>query len=343
MASFSYYLTVFVSVAIISASFTYFVRQIALRFSVLDLPIGPRKIHKQAMPLMGGVAIFLAFFFGLLLKSDVLLSTNLEPHHYIGFFFGGLFLMIGGVLDDKFNLKPSRQMIFPLLAVISVVAGGVSIEKITNPFGGYIYLGWWSALLIGLWLFGMMYTTKLLDGMDGLVTGISSIGAFVIFLFTLTTKYYQPDIAMASLILSAAAFGFLIWNFHPAKIFLGEGGSLFLGFALGVLSIISGGKIAIALLIMGIPILDVAWTILRRLAKGKNPFKAADRGHLHHRLFDYGLGQTKTVLIFYFFATAFGLAGLFLQSRGKIYAMALLLLIMASLISLFYFLDKAKK
>jgi UDP-GlcNAc:undecaprenyl-phosphate GlcNAc-1-phosphate transferase len=338
--TFSYYSSIFLLTAVMSAGLTYFVRLLALRYKIVDLPLGERKIHRTAMPLLGGLAIFLAFFLVLFLKRDIILATDLKPHHYIGFFTGGLFLMLGGFLDDKYNLRPSRQLLFPLLAVISVVAGGVSIEKITNPLGGFIYLGWWSAVLIGFWLFGMMYTTKLLDGMDGLVTGISSIGAFIIFLFTLTTKYYQPDIAMVSLILSASAFGFLLWNFHPAKIFLGEGGSLFLGYALGVLSIISGGKIAIALLIMGIPILDVMWTIIRRLAKGKNPFKVADRGHLHHRLFDLGLGQRRTVLIFYAFATIFGLSGLFLQSMGKFLAVGVLLLVMAIIIGLFAWVDK---
>lgn len=337
--TFGYYSAIFASTLAFSAVLTYFIRKMALALNIVDLPAGERKIHKTAMPLGGGLAIFSAFFFFLWLNRDILLSTNLTARHYIGFFVGGAFLMLGGFLDDKYNLKPGKQLIFPLLAVIAVVWGGVSIEKITNPFGGYIYLGIWSSVLIGLWLFGMMYTTKLLDGMDGLVTGISSIGAFIIFLFTLTTRYYQPDIALASLILSAAAFGFLIWNFHPAKIFLGEGGSLFLGYALGVLSIISGGKIAIALLIMGIPILDVAWTIIRRLAQGKNPFKAADRRHLHHRLFDLGIGQRWTVMIFYLFATVFGLAGLFLQSMGKVLAVGGLLFLMAAMMGLFSWID----
>ena len=228
--------------------------------------------------------------------------------------------MIGGFLDDKYSLPAKKQIIFPLLAILVVILGGVEIEKITNPFGGYLNfqeIFWLSPLLILVWLLGMMYTTKLLDGVDGLVTGIGAIGSFIIFLFTLTTQYYQPDIALAALILTGAALGFLIFNFYPAKIFLGEGGSLFFGYALGVLAIISGGKIAIALLIMGIPILDVLWTIMRRLLAGKNPFKFADKKHLHHRLLNLGLSQRQTVFVFYFLASIFGISGLFLQSRGK--------------------------
>jgi len=189
----------------------------------------------------------------------------------------------------------------------------------------------------------MMYTTKLLDGVDGLVSGVSLIGFVIIFLFTLTSKYYQPDIALASAILGGAILGFLFYNFNPASIFLGEGGSLFLGFALGVMAIISGGKIAIALLVMGIPILDVAWTIVRRFFSGQNPFKAADKKHLHHRLLALGLSQKQTVLVFYFLSASFGALALFLQSRGKLLALGLLLLLMLLLVIIFSAFDKKKK
>jgi UDP-N-acetylmuramyl pentapeptide phosphotransferase/UDP-N-acetylglucosamine-1-phosphate transferase len=218
----------------------------------------------------------------------------------------------------------------------------VEIAKITNPFGGLVdlrALAFISPFLITLWLLGMMYTTKLLDGVDGLVSGVSAIGGLVIFLFTLTTRYYQPDIAFAAILLAGVAAGFLIFNWHPAKIFLGEGGSLLLGYILGVLAIISGGKIAIALLIMGIPILDVAWTIIRRLVQGKNPFKFADRQHLHHRLLALGLGQRTTVLIFYILSLVFGLSGLFLQSRGKFWALIAVISLMFLLVIGLGFLD----
>ncbi|KKR33575.1 MAG: Glycosyl transferase family 4 [Candidatus Falkowbacteria bacterium GW2011_GWF2_39_8] len=346
---FNFYLTISVLAIAISAIFTFFVIKLAKRIGAVDVPEGERKIHKTPTPLMGGLAIFLTFFLVLFFVQDKLLVGNLQTHHFIGFFIGGLFLMLGGFLDDKYNLSPKYQFIFPILAIISVIAGGVEIEKITNPFGfiqggpfvgGYIYLGYFSSILIGLWLLGMMYTTKLLDGMDGLVTGITAVGGLVIFLFTLTTKYYQPDISLAALVLSAACLGFLIFNWHPAKIFLGEGGSLFLGYALGVLAIISGGKFAIALLIMGVPILDVVWTIARRLAAGKNPFKIADRKHLHHRILDLGIGQRKTVLIFYLFSLIFGLSAIFLQSLGKIFALMTLLVIMILIIFGFEYLDK---
>ncbi len=330
---------------ILSVFFTVAIKKVALFFNIVDKPNG-RKIHQVPIPLLGGAAVFLAFFIALFLFSDSFLAGNLELHHLLGFFAGGLIIIIGGIVDDKCNLPARQQLLFPILAVLAVVIGGVEIDKITNPFGGYIVLGDLvivGPLLIAAWLLGMMYTTKLLDGVDGLVSGIGLIGSLIIFLFTLTTKYYQPDIALAAAALAGAAGGFLIFNFNPAKIFLGEGGSLFFGYALGVLAIISGGKIAIALLIMGIPILDVAWTIIRRLWQGKNPFKFADKKHLHHRLLNLGLSQRQTVSVFYITSFIFGASGLFLQSRGKFFALALLLAIMLMLVLWLRYLDRRKE
>jgi len=340
---FSYYLTIFIISLILSVIFTLLIKLLANKLKVIDKPDELRKIHHVSTPLLGGLAIFLAYFIMLYFVRDKLLAGNLLPHHWLGVFVGACFLMIGGFLDDKYKIKPSYQIIWPILACFSVVAGGVQIEKITNPLGGFIYLGWLSAVIIILWLLGMMYTTKLLDGLDGLVSGTTAIGAFIIFLFTMTTRYYQPDIGLATLLLAAVSLGFLIFNWYPAKIFLGEGGSLLLGFILGVLAIISGGKIAIALLVMGIPIMDVIWTIIRRLAAGKNPFKFADKRHLHFRLLNFGISQKKTVLIYYFFSAMFGLSALFLQSRGKLFALAVLVVIMLAVVISFTYLDKNNK
>ncbi|MEI7498532.1 MAG: MraY family glycosyltransferase [Candidatus Falkowbacteria bacterium] len=333
----------FVLSAVISAFFTYFTIKLAKKLQVVDLPDNNRKLHAKPIPLLGGLAIFAAFFLLVFWFKDILLSSNLQPSHYFGFFIGGMFLVAGGFLDDKYDLSPVHQLIFPALAIAAVIAGGVSIEKITNPFGGFIYLKFWSTILIAAWLLGMMYATKLLDGLDGLVTGVTGIGGVIIFLFTISARYYQPDIALASLLFAGACLGFLVFNWHPAKIFLGEGGSLLLGYILGVLAIISGGKFAIALLIMGIPILDMIWTVIRRLVAGKNPFKFSDRQHLHHRLHDSGLGHRKTVLIYYAFALIFGLSALFLQSSGKMLAILGLIVAMVAILVVFNWLDRQKQ
>jgi len=333
----------FLAAMALTVIFTLLVKKLAWRLDILDRPDPARKIHKKPTPLLGGLAVFFGFFLVLFGCTPAILSGHLTIYHWLGVLAGALFLMIGGFLDDKYNLRPGQQIIFPLLAIAAVIIGGVSIAKITNPLGGYIYLSvLTSALLIGFWLLGMMYTTKLLDGVDGLVTGVTAIGSFIIFLFTITTKYFQPDIALAALILCGACLGFLIFNFNPAKIFLGEGGSLLLGYLLGVLAIISGGKLAMALLVMGIPILDVLWTIIRRLSRGQNPFRFADREHLHHRLLDLGLSQKQTALVFYGLSLAFGLSGLFLQSQGKLFALIILLILMVAIVVGFSFVRKPR-
>ncbi len=344
-----FYNIVFTGAAALAFVLAIITRRAALRLGVVDKPDSDRKLHQSPVPLLGGIAVFAAFFAVAFIARKQLLAGDLEAHHWIGVFSGALILVFGGIADDKYDLKPRMQFIFPLLAAVAVVAGGVGIEKVTNPFGGLMFLdslrfpvlffggAWHYFVLVAdtftiVWLLGMMYTTKLLDGLDGLVSGMTAIGGIIIFLFTMTTRYYQPDIGLAALILSGACLGFLILNWHPAKIFLGESGSLVCGFLLGVLAIISGGKIAIALLVMGIPILDVAWTIVRRLAAGKHPFKISDRLHLHQRLHDLGLGHKKTVLIYYAFSSIFGLSALFLQSRGKLYALAAILAVMIAVV-----------
>jgi len=339
------FLGAFILALVLSLLLTPVAKKAAIKWQIIDRPDFIRKIHKQPIPLLGGVVIFVVFFAVIFLNSAQLLVGSLALHHWLGFFIGALILIIGGTLDDKYNFSPKKQIIFPLLAIAAVLIGGVEITKLSNPLGGYFSLGtalWLSPIFIAIWLMGMMYTTKLLDGVDGLVSGVSAIGALVIFLFTLTTKYYQPDIAFASLVLAGAILGFLFYNFNPASIFLGEGGSLFLGYALGVLAIISGGKIAIALLVMGIPILDVAWTILRRLLSGKNPFKTADKKHLHHRLLALGLNQKQTVLVFYVLSALFGLSGLFLQSQGKVLALIIIVLLMLVLVISFSYIKPKK-
>ncbi len=337
------FLGAFILALVLSLILTPLIKRVAIHWGIIDKPDFVRKIHQKPMPLLGGVVVFIAFFASLFINYPHLVSGNLELRHWLGFFIGGLILIIGGTLDDKYNFSPKKQIIFPLLAVVAVLLGGVEITKISNPFGGFLNISWLSPIFIFVWLLGMMYTTKLLDGVDGLVSGVSAIGALIIFLFTLTTKYYQPDIALASLVLAGAILGFLVYNWNPASIFLGEGGSLFLGFSLGVLAIISGGKIAVALLVMGIPILDVAWTIIRRLLSGKNPFKTADKKHLHHRLLALGLNQKQTVLVFYFLSATFGLSGLFLQSQGKFLALVVIVVLMFILVVSFSIFSSRQK
>jgi UDP-GlcNAc:undecaprenyl-phosphate GlcNAc-1-phosphate transferase len=193
-------------------------------------------------------------------------------------------------------------------------------------------------LLVFIWLLGMMYTTKILDGLDGLATGIVMIGGVMVFLLTQTKQFYQPDVGILALVFVGVCLGFLIFNFHPAKIFLGEGGSLFIGFILGILAIISGGKIATALLVMAIPVLDLIRVVYIRIRHHQGIFKG-DRQHLHFRLRDAGFSEWRTVLFLYGVAFTFGLTTLFLPSKAKLVVLGVLTV---SMLLLSLFLERMK-
>lgn len=305
----------------------------AVRFGVVDVPKIPRKIHAGAKPLLGGLAIYGACavcIVVLLATGDELTGGAITVRHYAGFLLGGLILMVGGFLDDRFDLPPRYSVIAPTLAALCAVVFGIEVQKLTNPFGGILYLEpWQSDAIVFTWLMLVMYTTKFLDGLDGLATGVSAIGTLMVLLLSLTVAYFQPDVALLSAVSLGALGGFLLWNFHPASVFLGEGGSTFVGYLLGTLAVISGGKLATALLVLGIPLLDVVWVVLRRWRRGgfANVLKG-DRKHLHHRLLDLGWSQRRIVLLYYLVATSFGIVALFLQSREKLIALVILGLMM---------------
>lgn len=328
------------------------IRWLAQRWGIVDRPTDGRKIHRQPIALLGGLAVYMGValpVISLLIGSSWFVGHNLSIKTILGMLGAGLVLVLLGAIDDMKNLPPHWQLIGPVLAILIMLMAGLGITEITNPFGGTLaldqwtgVLGWWHGVpatvtlwadvfTVG-WLLGMMYTTKLLDGLDGLVGGLGTIGALMIFLLSSTTRWYQPDTALLAAIVAGAGIGFTLWNWHPAKIFLGEGGSLVVGFFLGVLAIISGGKIATALLIMGIPILDVIWVMGRRiLIEHTNPFRTADRKHFHFRLLDAGLSQRQAVAVFYGCALLFGSLTLVLQSQQKIVALGAVVVVMVIL------------
>ncbi len=314
---------------------TSLVKKIAWRFKVVDEPDGFRKVHSQPTPLLGGLAIWLAassLIIYLTFFTNWLVGRDISVKQIVGLLIAGAILMLGGYLDDKYKLQPWQQIVWPILAAGVVILGGINVKAITNPWGGVInlndlwpYLG---VVITFAWLMGTMYTTKLLDGLDGLATGVGLIGSLIIFGLTQVTAFYQPSVGYMALVMAGACLGFLLWNWYPAKIFLGEGGSLYIGFMLGVLAVISGSKIATALLVMGVPILDVAWVIIRRLFWDRKSLAASDRRHLHHRLLDVGLTHRQAVICLYFLTGFFGLVALFLTSLGKVWALLVLLLVM---------------
>lgn len=344
---------------------TLLIKRIAFKFDILDKPRssdGNRHIHKKPVAMMGGLAIFIAFLVTVLVETfftDSLLGGFLTTKNLGVVLLGGLILIIGGILDDKYNLKPSRQIIFPIISALVVIAGGIGIEYLNNPFGSTIYLDQieltlfsyqgipYQIMLVAdifafIWIVGASYTTKFLDGLDGLVASITAVGSLVIFILSLSVNVAQPEVALLSITLLGALMGYLVFAWHPAKIFLGEGGSLFCGFMLAVLAILAGSKVATALLILGIPVLDVIWVIVRRLWQKKSPF-VGDRQHLHFRLLEAGFSYQQAVLFLVAISAVFGFASLFLQSREKLVALLILLGIMVLLVLVIVFIYRRKK
>lgn len=287
------------------------IARLAQRTGALDRPAA-RRIHDHPIPRFGGATLFLAFWIAVAISLTFPRTDPNEIVRLAGLLVGGLILFAIGAVDDHRELKATPQLIAQFVAASIAVASGVVIEEIPNPFGGSIPFQMWFAVLFTLfWLAGMINTINWLDGVDGLAPGVAVIASGVMFVHTY--RLQQFSIALLALALIGAVLGFLIYNFYPARIFMGSAGANVLGFTLGVLSIMGGAKVATVLLVLGIPILDVAWQIYNRLRHGKSPF-TADRGHLHHRLLDRGLSQRAIVLLYYGLTAMLGALALVLPS-----------------------------
>jgi len=242
-------------------------------------------------------------------------------------------LFITGLYDDKYDLPPLVKLAFQALAALAVVAFGVQIQWLSNPFGGLnIIVGNWTYLLVPIWLLMMINVMNWFDGLDGLTSGLTGIAAVTMVALSLTPYVNQPATALLAAIVAGAALGFLPWNWFPAKIFMGDSGSMVLGFLLGVFAIISGAKFATAALVLGIPILDAVWVVGRRILAGQSPMKA-DRKHLHHRFLDAGLHPRTAVVTLYLIASVFGLIALRAGTHEKITALGWLLGVMTTIVS----------
>lgn len=343
------YFILFVLALVVSWLLTIMVKRLARHSDLLDYP-NERKQHPYPIPLGGGVAIWLAFnivlWLVVIFYPQYLLGKDLSLLKLGAISIASAIIILGGLLDDRYHLSPGKQFIWPVAAALLIVVAGIGVPYVSHPLGqGLLFLDsikfhlyqidgqivsitLWGSLFTFLWLLGMMYTTKLLDGLDGLASGIGMISSLIIFGLTQMEQWYQPSIGVLAVMLAGCLLGFLIFNWYPAKIFLGEGGSLYIGFILGVLAIVSGGKIATALLVMGIPILDVIWVIIRRWWFDKTSLVAADRRHLHHRLLDVGFSHRQAVLFLYFLTASFGVASLFLHTQGKVLTLSILVVVM---------------
>ncbi len=278
------------------------------RRGLMDVPLGEAKeMHTNPTPRLGGLAIFPAFALAVLAAwlLPVQRQDATESVRTLGLLGGAFVVFLLGVWDDARELSPTPQFIVLTLASTIPVLAGVRLAEFPNPLTGHpIALPGVVAFLLTLfWIAGAATTVNWIDGLDGLAAGVVGITAAILALRTLWLG--QESVALLPLALLGCCLGFLVFNHHPARIFLG-GGAYLLGYLIGAISLFGGPKSATMLLVLAVPIIDVAWRIISRLRARHLPVYG-DRGHLHHRLFDLGLSQTRVVILYYAVAAFFGL------------------------------------
>lgn len=298
-------------VMIIAAVITPFVRRLAFVLGSVDDP-NARRVNKTPMPTMGGLAIFISFNIG----AFVLLRTQFPSHELFALTVAECVIILTGMVDDIQEISPKLKMFGIIIAGLVVYfLAGIKMDVITIPFFGTHQLGWLSLPVTLFWIMAITNAVNLIDGLDGLAAGVSIIGlttmgVMAYFFLALPNTY----IAILIFLLVASLIGFLPYNFHPASIFLGDTGALFIGFMMAVLSLkglknVTFISLIIPILILGVPITDTLYAILRRLLNRK-PISQADKHHLHHRLMQLGLSHRQTVLIIYGLALIFSFISL---------------------------------
>lgn len=316
------YIVAFSVALAVSYFLTPHVKRLAIRAGALDTP-DARKVHTEPIPRMGGLAIYAGFLLA------VLASVHINRELF-GIILGGTVILAVGVIDDLKPLPARVKLFGQIVAACVPILFGIRIEWLTNPFGGMIYLDYWAIPLTILWVVGLTNTVNLIDGLDGLAAGVSTIASVTIMLVAAQQNFWTVAIMTAAL--AGSAFGFLQHNFNPAKIFMGDTGSMFLGYMLAVVSALGTVKSAatIALVVpivaLGLPIMDTAFAIIRRFNSGKPIFKP-DKGHLHHRLLAMGLTQKQAVLLMYVISTCLSISAILL-SEANLYSTVLIFLML---------------
>ena len=300
------------------------VKALAYKVGAIDVPKDNRRMHKTPIPRLGGLAIYIAFILAVLLFAEI--DRELQ-----GILLGSVMIVILGVLDDSMALKALPKFIVQIAAAGIAVYHGCVIQFISNPnvfsSATYLNLGWVSVPLTIVWIVAITNAVNFIDGLDGLAVGVSTISTASLLVIALLVSDSNVAIILAALL--GACLGFIPYNLNPAKIFMGDTGATFLGFILACLSVQGLFKFyaiisfAVPFLILGVPIFDICFAILRRLLKGQNPMKA-DRGHVHHRLIDMGFNQKQSVAIIYMLTGLLGLSAVVLTTSGEIRALVLI-------------------
>jgi UDP-GlcNAc:undecaprenyl-phosphate GlcNAc-1-phosphate transferase len=276
-----------------------------------------RHIHRLGVSRIGGLAMVLAFNASILLDKALVISPELW-----GFMFGTVALLVIGTWDDIRELHWKSQLFCQIAAAVFVFIVGVRIFYITNPLtGGLIHLNSGfrvvvSAILVIVWILAVINALNWSDGIDGLSGSVTFIAAATIFFLSLAPEVNQPPVAIISAILGGAALGFLVFNFYPSKVLAGTSGAMFMGFSLAVLAIFAGTKIATAILVMIVPLIDFLWVIVERLRHGQSIFRP-DKNHLHHKLMQLGWSQRKITLVYAAITAVMAALALNTRAAGK--------------------------
>ncbi len=336
------YFISFVLAFILAFSATPIAKKIAFKIGAVDVPKDNRRMHKKPIARLGGLAIVAAFLVSTLFTiASPFSGTGIMgiDKQFGGMLAGILIILAVGIVDDVKQLGAKIKFLFQILAAVIVVWSGTSITFVTNPLAanGMSNLNpIISYIVTVLWIVGITNAINLIDGLDGLAAGVSSIASLSLFIVSVLRG--EIETAMLTAALAGSALGFLPYNFNPAKIFMGDTGATFLGFTLGVVSIQGTLKqytaiaIAIPLLVLGLPLFDTIFAILRRLLQGKSPMQA-DRGHLHHRLIDMGLSHKQSVVVMYTVSSALGLCAIVLADKGVLSAIILVISVSAFVVA----------
>lgn len=318
------YVAAFAIALVISFLLTPYIKKLAFKIGAVDKP-DARKVHTKVMPRLGGFAIFIAFMVAVFCTIEI--TKDLA-----GMLLGACIIVVVGILDDKYQLPAKIKLLGQIAAASVLVFFDIRIEWLNNPFGGYFYLHYLSIPFTIFWIVSFTNVVNLMDGLDGLAAGVSAIASVTIILVALQEGF--STVAILTAALAGAIIGFIRYNFNPASIFMGDTGSMFIGYTLAAISIFGAVKSAatIALVVpaiaLGLPILDTAFAIIRRKLNGKPIFKP-DKGHLHHRLLAMGLSQKQVVLIMYLISAILGLSAIFLSEIGGVYSVILVSAIVA--------------
>lgn len=314
------------------------VKSYAQKLGAIDTPGEERRIHNHPIPRMGGMAIFLGFLVSVVLFVDI--TTQVQ-----GILIGTIIIVATGVVDDIVSLRYWIKLLAQIVAAAVAVAHGVVIQVLSNPNvfseNANIFIGILAVPVTILWIVGVTNAVNLIDGLDGLACGVSTISSATMLVVAIMVA--EPNVAVILAALMGGCIGFIPYNLNPAKIFMGDTGALLLGYLLATVSILGLFKFyavitfLVPILALALPLFDTAFAIIRRLLKGQNPM-TPDRGHLHHRLIDHGLSQKQAVAVLYSLSAMLGLTAVVICTGGKTRMFMLLIeLLVAIAVGIFIF------